>query len=44
MDVYQIWTTYNKPWSKSEVFIFAVILAMVCILMSICLYYNDIVI
>ena len=38
MDIYQIWTTYNKPWSRCEVFIFAVILAMVCILMSICLY------
>lgn len=26
MDIYQIWTTYNKPWSRREIAAFSVIL------------------
>ena len=26
MDIYQFWTTYNKPWSRREIAAFSVIL------------------
>ena len=38
MDIYQIWTKHNKQWSKYEILAFTVILILVCIAMSMCLY------
>lgn len=28
MDIYQIWTTYNKKWSKYEILAFSVLLLL----------------
>lgn len=30
MDIYQIWTAYNNPWSSREILFFSVILLFVC--------------
>lgn len=38
MDIYQVWTTYNKQWSKYEILVFAGILLLVCIAMAVCIY------
>lgn len=38
MDIYQIWTTYNKPWSRYEILAFTGILILVCIVMSVCVH------
>lgn len=34
MDIYQIWTTYNKKWSKYEILAFSVILLLIVIIMA----------
>ena len=36
MDIYQIWITYNKQWSKYEIIAFGGILILVCIALSVC--------
>lgn len=38
MDIYQIWTTYNKKWSKYEILAFSVILLLTVIIMAHCLW------
>lgn len=38
MDIYQVWITYNKQWSKHEIITFAGILTLVCIVMAVCVY------
>lgn len=38
MDIYQIWTTYNKKWSKYEILAFSVILLLIVIIMAYCLW------
>ena len=38
MDIYQIWTTYNKKWSKYEILAFSVILLLTVIIMAYCLW------
>ena len=38
MDIYQIWTTYNKQWSRYEIVVFAGVLILVCIVMTVCVY------
>lgn len=38
MDIYQIWTTYNKKWSKYEILAFGVLLLLTVIVVArICL-------
>lgn len=34
MDIYQIWSTYNKKWSKYEILAFSVILLLTVIIMA----------
>lgn len=36
--IYQIWTTYNKKWSKYEILAFSVILLLTVIIMAYCLW------
>lgn len=36
MEIYQIWTTYNKAWSKCEMLIFSIILFFAVIIVSEC--------
>ena len=38
MDIYQIWTTYNKQWSRYEILAFGLVLTGVCIGMAVCVY------
>lgn len=38
MDIYQIWTTYNKQWSKYEILASMGILILVCIVMAVCVH------
>ena len=38
MDIYHIWTTYNKKWSKYEILAFSVILLLTVIIMVYCLW------
>ena len=38
MDIYQIWSTYNKKWSKYEILAFSVILLLTVIIMAYCLW------
>ena len=38
MDIYQIWTTYNKQWSKYETLAFVGVLILVCIVMTVCVH------
>ena len=38
MDIYQIWTTYNKQWSKYEILAFVGVLTLVCIVMAVCVH------
>lgn len=38
MDIYQIWTTYNKQWSRHEILAFGLVLTVVCIGMVVCVY------
>ena len=38
MDIYQIWSTYNKKWSKYEILAFSVILLLIVIIMAYCLW------
>lgn len=38
MDIYQIWTTYNKQWSECEMRIFVGIFLLVGIIMAVCIY------
>lgn len=38
MDIYQIWTTYNKQWSRYEILAFVGILILVCIAMTVYVY------
>ena len=38
MDIYQIWTTYNKQWSRYEILAFGLVLTVVCIGMVVCVY------
>ena len=38
MDIYQIWTKYNKPWSKFEIACFSVALIIIFICTSYCVY------
>lgn len=33
MDIYQIWTTYNKPWSTREILAFSIILIVTVVLL-----------
>ena len=34
MDIYQIWTTYNKNWSKYEILAFSVLLLLTVIMLA----------
>ena len=36
MDIYQIWTTYNKQWSRYEILAFTGVLILVCTAMAVC--------
>ena len=36
MDIYQIWTTYNKKWSKYEILAFSVLLLLTVIVIAGC--------
>lgn len=36
MDIYQIWTTYNKKWSKYEILAFSVLLLLTVIVVAGC--------
>ena len=36
MDIYQIWTTYNKKWSKYEILAFSVLLLLTVIVVVGC--------
>lgn len=36
MDIYQIWTTYNKQWSKCEMLAFTGVMILVCIVVAVC--------
>lgn len=38
MDIYQIWTIYNKKWSKYEILVFSVILLLTVMIMSYCVW------
>ena len=38
MDIYQLWTTYNKQWSRYEILAFGLVLTVVCIGMVVCVY------
>lgn len=38
MDIYQIWTTYNKPWSKREIICFLIILLITLVGTLYCVY------
>lgn len=38
MDIYQLWTTYNKQWSRYEILFFGLVLTVVCIGMAVCVY------
>lgn len=38
MDIYQIWTAYNKKWSKYEILAFSGILLLTVIVMVYCLW------
>ena len=38
MDIYQIWTTYNKQWSRYEILAFVGVLILVCIAMAVCVH------
>ena len=38
MDIYQIWTTYNKQWSRYEILAFGLVLTGVCIGIAVCVY------
>ena len=41
MDIYQIWTTYNKQWSRHEILAFGLVLTVVCIGMAVCVYRKE---
>ena len=38
MDIYQIWTTYNKQWSRYEILAFMGVLILVCTAMAVCVH------
>jgi glycopeptide antibiotics resistance protein len=38
MDIYQIWTTYNKEWSGNEIVAFSILLLMTVIVAAGCVY------
>ena len=38
MDIYQIWTTYNKQWSRYEILAFTGGLILVCTAMAVCVH------
>lgn len=38
MDIYQIWTTYNKQWSRYEILAFTGVLILVCTAMAVCVH------
>ena len=38
MDIYQIWTTYNKQWSRYEILAFVGVLILVCTAMAVCVH------
>jgi len=38
MDIYQIWTTYNRQWSRYEILAFAGVLILVCTAMAVCVH------
>ena len=38
MDIYQIWITYNKPWSEREIYFWCVILVVTAVAMAFCVY------
>ena len=38
MDIYQIWTTYNKQWSKYEILAFVGVLILACTAMAVCVH------
>ena len=38
MDIYQIWTTYNKQWSRYEILAFVGVLILVCTVMAVCVH------
>lgn len=38
MDIYQIWTTYNKQWSKCEMLAFTGVMILVCIVVAVCVH------
>lgn len=38
MDIYQIWTTYNKPWSRYEILAFVGVLILVCTALAVCVH------
>lgn len=44
MDIYQIWSTYNKKWSKYEILAFSVILLLTVIIMAYCLWKKKLII
>lgn len=38
MDFYQIWTTYNRQWSKFEISVFVGAMTLVCIVIAVCVH------
>lgn len=42
MDIYQIWTTYNKQWSRYEILAFVGVLILVCIAMAVCVHRKNV--
>ena len=38
MDIYQIWTTYNKQWSRYEILAFVGVMILVCTVMAVCVH------
>ncbi len=38
MDIYQIWTTYNKQWSRYEILAFVGVLILVSTAMAVCVH------
>lgn len=42
MDIYQIWTTYNKKWSRYEILVFSIVLLLTVIVLTGCVCRNKI--
>lgn len=38
MDIYQIWSTYNRQWSSYEILVFVGVITLVCIIMTVCVH------